>query len=111
MAEIDEADDRLTATQAERGPDLGLIDHCLACAARAEELWADFFARNEIEPLAITYEELCRDYSRTVTRVFDFLHIRPPRHFELGSPRTVRQADTLTEEWVEKYCALRQSGA
>ena len=55
-----------------------LIDECLACAARAEELWAEFFARNELDPLAITYEELCADYPGTVRRVFDFLRIRPP---------------------------------
>jgi len=86
-----------------------LIDECLACAARAEELWAEFFARNDLDPLAITYEELCSDYPGTVTRVFDFLRIRPPRQVDLKSPRTVRQADALTEEWVEKYRALRAS--
>jgi LPS sulfotransferase NodH len=86
-----------------------LIDACLICATRAEELWAEFFTRNRLDPLAITYEELCSDYPGTVTRVFDFLHIRPPRRVDLNSPRTVRQADALTEEWVEKYRALRES--
>ena len=87
-----------------------LIDDSLACAACAEQLWADFSIRNEIDPLAITHEELCSDYPATVTRVFDFLRIRPPRHFDLKSPRTVRQADALTDDWVEKYRALRASG-
>ncbi|MEO6969382.1 MAG: Stf0 family sulfotransferase [Chthoniobacterales bacterium] len=91
--------------------DPGLIDDCLVSATRAEELWAEFFARNQLDPFAITYEELCSDYRRTVTRVFDFLRIRPPRHIDLGAPRTVRQADALTEEWVGKYRALREAGA
>ena len=91
--------------------DPGLIDDCLVSATRAEELWAEFFARNQLDPLAITYEELCSDYRGTVTRVFDFLRIRPPRHIDLGAPRTVRQADALTEEWVGKYRALREAGA
>lgn len=91
--------------------DPGLIDDCLISATRAEELWAEFFARNQLDPLAITYEELCSDYRGTVTRVFDFLRIRPPRHIDLGAPRTVRQADALTEEWVGKYRALREAGA
>jgi LPS sulfotransferase NodH len=86
-----------------------LIEQCLASAARAEELWADFFQRNDLDPLAITYEQLCADYPGTVNRVFGFLHIRPPRRFDLGSPRTVRQADALTEEWVERYRALSES--
>jgi LPS sulfotransferase NodH len=91
--------------------DPGLIDDCLACASRAEELWAQFFARNNIQPLAITYEELCSDYTGTVARVFAFLRIRPPRHIDLGAPRTTRQADALTEEWVQRYRALRKAGA
>lgn len=86
-----------------------LIDHCLAGAAREEELWLEFFTRNELNPLALTYEELCADYPETVKRVFDFLRIRPRRNFDWGPPRTERQADALTEEWAEKYRALRQS--
>ena len=87
-----------------------LIDHCLAGAAREEELWLEFFTRNGLDPLALTYEELCADYPGTVKRVFDFLRIRPRRNFDWGSPRTERQADALTEEWAEKYRALRESG-
>lgn len=92
--------------QAEFDPEL--ISQCLASAARAEELWTDFFVRNHIHPLAITYEELCSDYADTVSRVFDFLHIRPPRRLDLRSPRTVRQADGVTEQWVARYRALRE---
>jgi LPS sulfotransferase NodH len=91
--------------------DCKLIEDCLACARQAEKLWAEFFTRNQLAPLAITYEELCSNYRGTVTRVFDFLRIRPPRHVDLKSPRTVRQADALTEEWVARYGALRESGA
>ncbi len=87
-----------------------LIDLCLANSARAEKLWSEFFARNQIDPLSITYEELCADYPGTVARVFDFLRVRPPRDFDLGPPRTVRQADALTEEWVKRYRALRETG-
>ena len=87
-----------------------LIDHCLAGAAREEELWLEFFTRNELNPLALTYEELCADYPETVKRVFDFLRIRPRRNFDWGSPRTERQADALTEEWANRYRALRESG-
>lgn len=80
-----------------------LIAHCLLSATRSEEIWAEFFQRNEIEPLAITYEDLCADYPATVARVLDFLRIRPPRRFTLGPPRTVRQADAITEEWVDRW--------
>jgi len=87
--------------------DPALIDQCLFCVEQAERQWAKFFARNQLDPLAITYENLCNDYPGTVNQVFDFLQIRPPRRFDLGPPRTVRQADGLTEEWVREYLALR----
>lgn len=90
--------------------DLPLIEHCLFSAKQSEKIWAEFFQRNEIQPLAITYEDLCANYEATVSRVFNFLHIRPPRH-ALGPPRTTRQADASTEEWVERFVRLKQSGA
>src|SRR5262249_55942943 len=83
-----------------------LINHCLISAEISEKLWSRFFQRNEIQPLAITYEDLCADYPGTVTRVLDFLCLRPPRDFILGPPQTQRQADTLTDEWLERYTRL-----
>ncbi len=88
--------------------DFALIEHCLESARVAEETWKQFFHRNGIEPLALTYEELCADYPGAVTRVLDFLRVRPPRKFSLGPPRTVRQADAVTEEWVERFLALAE---
>ena len=84
-----------------------LIAHCLLSARRSEQVWTDFFQRNEIEPLTITYEDLCSDYPATVGQVLDFLRVRPPRHFRLGPPTTFRQADALTEEWMKQYTALQ----
>ncbi len=86
--------------------DAGLIRHCLDSSRNAEQTWAEFFERNTIEPLAITYENLCSDYAGTVERVLDFLRIRPPRKFSLGAPKTVRQADATSEEWMAKFTAL-----
>lgn len=89
--------------------DPALIDQCLQSATRAEAIWSEFFQRNEIEPLAVTYEDLCADYAATVGRVLDFLRVRLPRRFSLGEPTTVRQADAITEEWVARYAALQKS--
>lgn len=87
--------------------DPALIEQCLLSATRAEALWAGFFQRNGIEPLCVTYEDLCVDYAATVGRVLDFLRIRPPRRFTLGAPTTVRQADATTEEWVARFETLK----
>jgi LPS sulfotransferase NodH len=86
--------------------DPDLIAHCLESARVEEKFWSDFFARNAIEPIRITYEALCRDYKRTVEAVLDFLAIRLPRTIAVGDPVTVRQTDELTAEWEERYRAL-----
>ena len=89
--------------------DAALIAHCLLSIQRAEERWSAFFQQNAIAPLEITYEKLCHDYSGTVREVLEFLRIRPRRGFVLGPPRTMRQADGLTEEWVTRYRELKSS--
>lgn len=91
--------------------DAALIDHCLLSAQRAEEIWSDFFQRNEITPFSVTYEDLCSDYAATVRRVLDFLRIRLPRRLAIGPPSTSRQADAVTEEWARRYRALREEAA
>ncbi|MBA2434020.1 MAG: hypothetical protein H0V54_02855 [Chthoniobacterales bacterium] len=95
--------DRENQAAPEPAFDSKLIAHCLLSAQRSEEMWEEFFHRNAIAPLKITYEDLCADYPATVALVLDFLHIRPPPGFSLGPPRTVRQADAMTEEWVERW--------
>jgi LPS sulfotransferase NodH len=97
-------EEKLPAREPVFDPDL--ITHCQLSAMRSEETLNAFFKRNQIEPLAITYEDLCADYSGTIARVLKFLRIRPPRDFDLGPPKTVRQADNLTEEWLMRYSQL-----
>jgi LPS sulfotransferase NodH len=46
-----------------------------------------------------------------VTRVLDYLRIRPPRSFVLPPPTTVRQADAMTEEWLARYSRLEAEKA
>ena len=86
--------------------DPAFIQDCLLSALRAEKLWSDFFQRNDIDPLAITYEDLCADYAGTVGRVLDYLQIRLPRGRAIKTPTTVRQADARTEDSVRRYEAL-----
>ena len=89
--------------------DPALIAQCEQAATQAEKMWAAFFERNDIEPLAVTYEELCCNYPATVARVLDFLQVRPPRGFEIGPPRITRQADAMSEEWARRYAELQLS--
>lgn len=82
------------------------IAHCLESARIEEKIWSEFFAGNNIEPLRLTYEELCADYEGTVESVLESLRIRLPRQKAVGNPVTVRQTDALNAEWEERYRAL-----
>jgi LPS sulfotransferase NodH len=86
--------------------DANQIAHCIESARIEEKIWSDFFAKNKVEPLRLTYEELCRDYKGTVKAVLEFLHIRLPRKMAISDPTTVRQTDAVTSEWEERYRAL-----
>lgn len=89
--------------EAEFDPDL--IAGCLEDTRREERIWAEFFQRNGVDPLRVVYEELCEDYSGTIGRVLDYLEIKLPLSVR-PRPETVRQTDSLSREWEERFLAL-----
>jgi LPS sulfotransferase NodH len=84
-----------------------LIARCLEDVRREENIWAQFFKRIGIEPLRMEYEELCRDYEESIRAVLDFLQVRLPRRIKITAPITIRQTDALSDQWEERYLALR----
>jgi LPS sulfotransferase NodH len=91
--------------------DEGLITRCLADTAADEEIWNIFFRRNGIEPFVVQYEDLCQDYEATIRRVLNHLKIRMPASEKIAPPQTIRQTDSLSREWEERYLALHPSAA
>jgi LPS sulfotransferase NodH len=66
---------------------------------REVELWERFYAAHGIRPLRVLYEDLDEDYHGTMRKVAEFLGVSgavppPPLH---------KQADAITEEWVERF--------
>jgi len=84
-----------------------LIARCLEDVRREENIWSRFFKRIGIEPFRVEYEELCRDYERSIRVVLDFLQVRLPRRIKITAPITIKQTDELSDEWEERYLALR----
>ncbi len=66
--------------------------------------WEEFFARNGITPLEITYEALDANYEETVSRVLYFLGL--PVSTPIPPRNTKRQADILTDEWEKEFLRL-----
>jgi trehalose 2-sulfotransferase len=71
---------------------------------RVEELWTDLFDRYGIEPHRVIYEDFVADQSGTLRGVLEFIGVAPPAKLEVA-PTIERQADALSEEWVERYIA------
>ena len=89
--------------------DPDLIEQSLREAERQDKLWNDFFRRIGVQPFEVEYEELCRDYERTIRAVLNFLRIKLPAGTRVGPPVTTRQADEISRKWEERFIAERPS--
>jgi trehalose 2-sulfotransferase len=89
--------------------DVEAIDALVEVAAADDRAWRGFFDRHGIEPLVILYEELEQHPEQTCRRALDFLRVAAPRQSPPPAWRHQRQADSLSEEWVRRYRALKAS--
>lgn len=85
------------------------IDRHLRLIEEQESAWQDYFEAHAIKPLMVTYEELTQTNAATACQVLEYLHIPKPAHLVIAEPRTKRQADALSQEWVERYLQLKRS--
>ncbi|MGI8891035.1 MAG: Stf0 family sulfotransferase [Chthoniobacterales bacterium] len=90
--------------------DRALIDRSLAEFKWSEDIWDTFFVRLGIRPFQVEYEDLCRDYEGTLRAVLDFLEISLPRKSQIPPPATVKQSDSLSDEWERRYLAEESAG-
>jgi LPS sulfotransferase NodH len=65
--------------------------------------WETYFHQRGIEPCRIIYEDFVIDQRVTLKRIFDFLEIAFPADFQIPELPLKRQADSLTDLWVEKF--------
>jgi LPS sulfotransferase NodH len=65
--------------------------------------WDAYFAGMGVQPPMVTYEELAEDHDPVLRRVLDHIGVPPPAGVVVGAPRLSIQADSLSEEWVERY--------
>jgi trehalose 2-sulfotransferase len=72
---------------------LGIGDYC-------HLHWEEFFRSTGIVPYRISYEDFVRDFSTTVSGLFEFLGVRD---VAVITPRLHRQADQLSEEFLARF--------
>jgi len=83
--------------------DPDLITQCLREGEIERAAWDRFFDNLPAAPLSIEYEQFSRDYERTVRNVLDFLDITLQRRYKIGEPITLKQSDTISDEWERRY--------
>jgi LPS sulfotransferase NodH len=79
------------------------IQAMLEWIRRDEELWERYFRHHSISPLRIVYEDFVESVEQTVLGAMDFIGIERPPGFRLMPPTIERQADELSEEWVQRF--------
>lgn len=80
-----------------------VIDVALRRIVHEECAWAEYFTRAGITPLTVVYEDLVRNYESVVRRLLGDLQISLPSDYVFPAPRIYKQADAISEDWVERY--------
>jgi trehalose 2-sulfotransferase len=75
-----------------------------------EDQWEAFFLEHRIEPLRIAYEDLAAAYEDTVRIVLEHLDIELPEDQHVAVPFLKKQADRLSEKWVQRYLLFDRHG-
>jgi LPS sulfotransferase NodH len=65
--------------------------------------WETFFHRRRIEPFRVVYEELVADQMGTLRSILEYLEINYPADLHEPVPTQKKQADSLSDTWVEKF--------
>jgi LPS sulfotransferase NodH len=65
--------------------------------------WETYFHNRGIEPFRVVYEDLVADQEGILRGVLKFLGIAIPAEFRVPETHLKKQADALTDLWVEKF--------
>lgn len=84
------------------------IDQLTNESLMREAGWQAHFSEWQARPLTIVYEDFVDHYVETVAQVLDFLGITEPYTIREHEITLVRQADGLSEEWVQRYRREKQ---
>lgn len=89
--------------------DFEAIDHLLQEIVMREASWQAYFETAGVQPRVIVYEDFVARYTETVLALLDWLGIALPVGFAVQGPRLQKQADALSEVWVNRYRTDKQA--
>ena len=83
------------------------IDHLVQGITAHEAAWWQYFNDGGIRPYIVVYEELVPAYETTALNILRYLHIPIPQELVFGERQMKQQANSLSDEWVERYTAIK----
>jgi trehalose 2-sulfotransferase len=93
-------EDQVPATEPKY--DFQAIHHLAREVESHNAAWQRYFADNGIQPFDVVYEDLVEGYEATVYQLLAFLGVSK-REVNVGKPRTTKQIDAVSDEWVQRY--------
>ena len=83
------------------------INHLYNECSMREAGIQEFFTEDGITPLNIFYEDFVQEYEQTVRTILDYLEL-DSRSAPIAPPALTQLADTVSEEWVQRFREERQ---
>lgn len=84
------------------------IDYLVQEIVFHEAAWQAYFTRYEITPFTVIYEDLVPHYEKTALNILDWLNIPNPEDIVFGERRLLKQTNSVSERWVERYCGEKR---
>lgn len=78
------------------------------CVMR-EAGWQEYFSEAGIIPLTVVYEDFVASYKETVAAVLEHVGVTDVNGLNFRKRKWKKQADAISEEWVQRYRAERQA--
>jgi LPS sulfotransferase NodH len=96
-----EADEPQVIKHLEYRPEV--IKDFITQTAIHESTWLAFFRQNNIDPFIVVYEDFVKAYEKTAKEILAFLGIACDDNLVFAERRFKKQADDLTEAWVQRF--------
>lgn len=77
-----------------------------AQTANHDTAWQEFFGEIDVQPYIAVYEDLVNAYEETAKDILKYLKIPYQENLEFSQRRIKKQADAITDEWVQRYLAM-----
>ena len=87
--------------------DFAQIDHWVKHLTLFESEWRRYFQSLGVQPFEVVYEDFVEDYDSTVLAILRYLDLPNSDGLKIAPPRLMKQADSISEEWVHRYRQLK----